>query len=108
MAHGGLPERDRQAQDEKHVDRPGKVGLEKVERPAILRNRPEQRYLPVRADVEYDMKPPTAQCQGVAGAPRGKPKREQRKNERHPDQTDERVGKDLRLRGVEKRPLSPD
>ncbi len=80
MAHGWLPESERQAQNEKHVDRPGKVRVEKMECPAILRSRPKQRYLPVRADIKYDVKQPTAEREGVAGAPTGKLEREQRKD----------------------------
>ena len=83
MAHGWLPKSERQAQNEKHVDSPGKVRVETMQCPAVLRNRPQQRYLPVRADIEYDVKKPTAQRDDVAGAPRGKPEWEKRKDERY-------------------------
>ena len=95
VGHGGLPQSQRKADNEKHVDGPGKVPFEEVEGPPILREGPQHRYLPIRADIENDVKQPAGNGKGVAAAPGGKLEREERKRQRDHRQAEERVSKDL-------------
>ena len=98
VAHGWLPEGRRQADNEKHVDGPGEVSIEKVKSPSILREGPQHRYLPVRADIEDDVEKPSRQGEKVAVTPGGKSQGDERKGQRDQDQADERVGIDLMVR----------